>query len=575
MIKKKRQRIEPTDDWQQLDLLIAFPEQRIYELCRPVVLFGRSVAERARQTATPQRTLYRQVDRFEREGMRSLFAPEKVEKHRRIPERIRRAILELKAEHPDFRPHEIKTICWVRFGHPLSHHTVKRILAEGPLPERKRRRFEFYHRIPDAYDRRHAIVTLHAEGWNVKSIAGYMGVDRHTVYDILKRWAEEGPAGLEDRSSAPHTNVRKVTLETIVEVRKLQENPELGAFRIHAALRRIGIELSPRTCGRILALNRKLYGLPKPERGEREPKSMPFAASRRHEYWTVDIRYLDHGLGDFNVYSISIIENFSRAVLASMLSMTQDLSAYLQVLYAAVRQHGAPEGLVSDSGGVFRAKEAQRIYRHLGIAKYEIQRGKPWQSFIETAFNVQRRMADWDFARATTWEELVAVHDWWVVEYNYQSHAAHQKRADGRRGPAEVLGWVCGRQFEPRILDRVFRHSRYGRKLDRLGYVRFRNFRVYGERGLTGERAAVWLYGENLTLEYGDEPLARYKVAYQPDKRRLLEVTEPRLYDTPYRSPQPPLWEMGDGDWLKVLRVPEYALRKRGRVAAVQDSMAL
>lgn len=164
MIKKKRQRIEPTDDWQQLDLLIGFPEQRIYELCRPVVLFGRSVAERARQTATPQRTLYRQVDRFEREGMRSLFAPEKVEKHRRLPERIRRAVLELKVEHPDFRPHEIKTICWVRFGHSLSHHTVQRILAEGPVPERKRRRFEPYHRIPDVYDRRHALVTLHAEG---------------------------------------------------------------------------------------------------------------------------------------------------------------------------------------------------------------------------------------------------------------------------------------------------------------------------------------------------------------------------------------------------------------------------
>ncbi len=146
MIKKNRQRIEPTDDWQQLDLLIGFPEQRIYELCRPppaiagTRLFGRSVAERARQTATPQRTLYRQVDRFEREGMRSLFGPEKVEKHRRLPEKLRSAILELKAEHPDLRSHEIKTICWVRFGHSLSHHTVKRILAEGPVPERKRRR---------------------------------------------------------------------------------------------------------------------------------------------------------------------------------------------------------------------------------------------------------------------------------------------------------------------------------------------------------------------------------------------------------------------------------------------------
>src|SRR5438046_574435 len=44
----QRQRIEPTDDWQQLDLLVRFPEQRTYELIRPVVLFGYSPAERAR-----------------------------------------------------------------------------------------------------------------------------------------------------------------------------------------------------------------------------------------------------------------------------------------------------------------------------------------------------------------------------------------------------------------------------------------------------------------------------------------------------------------------------------------------
>jgi hypothetical protein len=38
----QRQRIESTDDWQQPDLLVRSPEQRTYELIRPVVLFGSS-----------------------------------------------------------------------------------------------------------------------------------------------------------------------------------------------------------------------------------------------------------------------------------------------------------------------------------------------------------------------------------------------------------------------------------------------------------------------------------------------------------------------------------------------------
>ena len=73
-------------------------------------------------------------------------------------------------------------------------------------------------------------------------------------------------------------------------VKEPRENPLLGEFRIHAARKRLGIFLSPRTCGRIVALNRTLSGLPKPEPVLRDPKPMPFKAVRRHQYWSADIR---------------------------------------------------------------------------------------------------------------------------------------------------------------------------------------------------------------------------------------------------------------------------------------------
>ncbi len=53
------------------------------------------------------------------------------------------------------------------------------------------------------------------------------------------------------------------------------------------------------------------------------------------------------------VYCISILENFSRSILASGLSRRQDLPAYLLILYEAIRKCGCPEALVSDHGGVF------------------------------------------------------------------------------------------------------------------------------------------------------------------------------------------------------------------------------
>jgi transposase len=557
-----RVRHEPTDDWQQLQLLTQFSEQRTYELLRPVVLFGQSPAERARLTNTPERTLYRQVARFETHGMASLFDPVPASPHRLRPE-IRQAIVELKAEHPGLRTYEITTICWARFGHRPSSHTVKRILAEGPPLPRTVRRFPIHAAFADPAEARLAIIRLHSDGWTRSSIAAYLQTSRKTVHATLQRWIDEGVYGLEDKPHARTAGVRKVDLRTMALVRELQENPELGEFRVHAALKQLGIDLSPRTCGRILALNRRLYGLPGPARTPHEPKEMPFKANRRQQYWTVDIRYLDHGLDDERVYCISILENFSRAILSSGLSRRQDLTAYLMVFFAAIRQHGAPEALISDGGGVFRAKQAQQIYERLGITKLQIERRQPWQSYIETQFNVQRRMADWHFLQATTWPELLAAHDRWVVDFNYQVHWAHREREDNRQSPAEVLGWVHGRQVTPEELHRIFYATRFARQLDRAGYVRFRHWRVYGERGLAGDAAVVWLYGETLTVSFADEPLAQYTARYQPNRRHLASVTELERFETPYQSPQPPLWNLAADDWLTVVKLAPYAPRRR------------
>jgi len=575
MGKKRRHRIEPTDDWEQLKALCGWPEQVSYEEIRPLILFGSSVAERTEQTGTAERTLYRRVNRFEAEGMYSLFSTERA-KPKRLAPAIRRFIVDLKAEHPSMRLNEVANVCYVRFGRRPDGRTVARVLAEEPIPLRMVRRYPPYNEIPEAKERTMAIISLHAEGWNVKSIASYLKTYRSTVYRTLHRFIEEGFEGLEDRpkKNSAGGGVRKVDLKAIATVRRLQQNPELGEFRIHAALKQMGIHLSPRTCGRILALNRRLYGLNKPKKGSHQKREMPFASSRRHEYWSADIRYVDHQLPlGGNVYVISILENHSRAILSSMLSRSQDLAAYLSVLYAAVERYGSPEALVTDGGAVFRANQALLIYEALNIDKEEIERGQSWQSYIETTFNIQRRMADWYFAKAESWSELVAVHEKWVEDYNTQSHWAHRERADGRRSPSEVLGWVTGVRYREEDLKRAFFSTRFSRTLDSLGYARFRHWRIYGEEGLARREAALWLGAESLTLEYAGEPLSRYEVEYQPGSRgeRLVAISRPTLYETSHRLARLRLFELGDEEWLKALKLEDYAPRKPQRPQALQQ----
>jgi hypothetical protein len=179
-----RPRTAPAEEWQQLQLLIHWPEQLVYELIRPVVLFGASAAERTRQTKAPEHSLRRKADRFDRQGMASLFADFAAPK----PTPLRQLIVDLRTEYPAFRLGDIAQICFVTFGRLPSPHTIQKILATGPKPTSVSRRYPRYHQFTDPAERRLAIILLHAEGWRVACIAGYLRTSRQTVYLTLRRW---------------------------------------------------------------------------------------------------------------------------------------------------------------------------------------------------------------------------------------------------------------------------------------------------------------------------------------------------------------------------------------------------
>jgi hypothetical protein len=234
--------------------------------------------------------------------------------------------------------------------------------------------------------------------------------------------------------------------------------------------------------------------------------------------------------------------------------------------------------LVSDGGAVFRSGQAKAVYRALGITKEEIERRRPWQNFIETTFNIQRRMADFYFERAESWEEIVGAHDRWVEEYNVQKHWAHRDRKDLRRSPAEVLGFLTGVRHRPRDLRRAFFSTRFTRVLDASGYARLKHWRIYAKEELAHSEVALWLGAESLSVEYAGDTLARYDADYSARSNRLREVGRPRLFETVHRRKpaQTRLFELvilGDAGWLKALKKKGYAPRKPRRPQALQQAL--
>jgi putative transposase len=133
--RRRRVRQERTHNWEEIQQQTLWPEQEAYERLRPVVLFGETAASRAKETGVSERTLRYQADQFEQYGMASLFPKERAptpETGRTLPPEMRQLIVDLKAEHSGFRPHELARICFLHFGRKPSDHTIQRILADGP-----------------------------------------------------------------------------------------------------------------------------------------------------------------------------------------------------------------------------------------------------------------------------------------------------------------------------------------------------------------------------------------------------------------------------------------------------------
>src|SRR6266700_1223611 len=67
--------------------------------------------------------------------------------------------------------------------------------------------------------------------------------------------------------------------------------------------------------------------------------------------------------------------------------------------------------------------------------------------------------------------------------------------------PAQVLDWHKGTMYPESVLNRILFATRYTRHLNRFGYLRVQGWKLYGERGLSGENVSVWVYDVSITVE--------------------------------------------------------------------------
>lgn len=79
-------------------------------------------------------------------------------------------------------------------------------------------------------------------------------------------------------------------------------------------------------------------------------------------------------------------------------------------------------------------------------------------------------------------------------------------------------------------------------------------------------------------MEHEGRPLSRYEVWVETATGELRAVSRPRLFEISYSPPQPRLFDLrvlGEGGWLKAMRLEGYAPRAPRRPWAFQEALFL
>jgi transposase InsO family protein len=189
-----------------------------------------------------------------------------------------------------------------------------------------------------------------------------------------------------------------------------------------------------------MALNKPVYDdIPhvSAPQTKQPPGPHPDKATSAHHYWFIDGRMMDFALDGVKWWSILILDGYSRTLLAGAMAPSEASWAALMVLYTACLRYGAPHTLISDRGGAYISHEFEAVCTRLEIDHQTIisTQGESYMNLMETHFDIQRRLYDYQFSLSNTPAELEQAHQAFIQLYNTTAYHKH----------GHDLGYIGGR----------------------------------------------------------------------------------------------------------------------------------
>lgn len=298
--------------------------------------------------------------------------------------------------------------------------------------------------------RYHAVMEVLSAGAQVTEVAERYGVSRKSVHAWIRRYRDEGLAGLEDRSHRPRAHPWQLDGEIEARVCELRrEHPRWGPRRLAFELERAGVVPVPSlsTIYRVLKRHDLTTGTSRKRRREdyrRWERGEPM------QLWQMDIMGSVMLADGSECKLISGIDDHSRFCVIAAVVPRVTARAVCRALVAALETYGVPEEILTDNGKQFTGKYGRprpsevlfdRICRHNGITHLLTKIRSPtttgkverWHRSIQEELLAEQG----PFADRTHAQQAV---EKWRQEYNTQR--PHQ--ALHMTTPAEVFHPAAG-----------------------------------------------------------------------------------------------------------------------------------
>lgn len=228
--------------------------------------------------------------------------------------------------------------------------------------------------------RREFMMLFEQEGVNRRELCRRFAISPTTGYELLRRYRQEGEAGLANRSRRPQRSPGRTPAAMEARVLSLRDtHPLWGGRKIARRLRDLGDDGVPSasTVTEVLRRHERLD----PAASAARELPQRFERAMPNELWQMDFKG-HFPLASGRCHPLTVLDDHSRYALAIRACGDETETTVAGELTAVFRRYGLPDGMLMDNGSPWGSSNAEHRYTRFELWLLErgiqVSHGRPY-----------------------------------------------------------------------------------------------------------------------------------------------------------------------------------------------------